>query len=69
MATEMLRNPHIFYGLSHMKAQFMVSARFSFDNSFLLSFEKNPVFGPSIREVVHILTVTTSIALNMLTII
>ena len=44
MAIEMLRDPRIFYGLSHMKAQFMVSARFVFANSFLVSIERNDLY-------------------------
>ena len=40
MATKMLRNPHIFYSLSHINAQFMVSARFLINNFFLVTLEK-----------------------------
>ena len=39
MATKMLRKPNIFYSLSHIKAQFMVSARFLIDDFFLVSLE------------------------------
>ena len=39
MTAKMLIKPHIFYGLSHMKAQFMVSERFLFEKF------KSSVFG------------------------
>ena len=41
MATKMLRNPHIFYGLSQINVQFVVSARYLIVNSFLVSLERN----------------------------
>ena len=45
MATEMLRKPHIFYSLlSHITIQFMVSARFLFDNFFLVPLERNDLY-------------------------
>ena len=37
-----VKKPHIFYGLSHMK--FKVSARFLFDNDFLVSSNKNHLY-------------------------
>ena len=44
MATKMLRKPHIFYSLSHINAQFMVSERFLIDNFFLVSLERNDLY-------------------------
>ena len=44
MVAKMQRKPSICYGLLHMKALFMVSARFLFDNFFLVSLERNDVF-------------------------
>ena len=45
MATKMLRKPYIFYSLSHINAQFMVSARLSIDNFFTCVFGKKlPLF-------------------------
>ena len=35
MTTKMLREPHIFYSLSHINAQLMVSARFIIHDFFL----------------------------------
>ena len=40
MAAKMERNSHVFYGLSHMKAQFMVSGRFLLYNFFEVSLEE-----------------------------
>ena len=41
IATKMLRTPHIFYSLSHIKAQFMVSSIFLIDNFFIVTLERN----------------------------
>ena len=43
-ATKMLRKPHIFYSLSHIKAHIMVSARFLIDDFFLVSLERNYLY-------------------------
>ena len=40
MATKMLRKPHIFYIMSQMNAQFVVSARFLIDHFFIVSLGK-----------------------------
>ena len=40
IAIKMLRKPYIFYSLSHINAQFILSARFLIDNFFLVSLEK-----------------------------
>ena len=72
MATKMLRKPHIVYILSHIKAQFMVSARFLIDDFFPLSLERNDLyltFKFKTSAVFYVFTVTTSILLKMLTII
>ena len=44
MTIKMLRKPHIFYSLSHINAQFMVSARFLIDNFFLVSLESDNLY-------------------------
>ena len=41
MATKILRQPHIFYSLSQINAQFVVSAKFLIVNIFLVSLEGN----------------------------
>ena len=43
MSTKMLRKHHIFYSLSHMKAQFMFFARFLIDIFFVFG-KKLPLF-------------------------
>ena len=40
IASKMLGKPHIFYSLSHINPQFMVSARLLIDNFFLVFLEK-----------------------------
>ena len=40
MAAKMVIKPRIFYGLSHMKAKFMVSVRFVFEKFILSVFGK-----------------------------
>ena len=45
MAAEILIKPCIFYGLSHMKAQFLVSVRILFEKFILSVFgKKRPLF-------------------------
>ena len=44
MATKMLRKPHIFYSLSHIEAQFVVSARFLIVNFFMGFLERNDLY-------------------------
>ena len=72
MATKMLRKPHIFYSLSQINAQFVVSARFLIVSFFRVSFERNDlylIFRSKTSAVFYVFTVTISILLNMLTII
>ena len=72
MANKMLRKPYIFYSLSQINAQFVVSARFLIVNIFFVSLEKNDIYLTLISEtsvVCYVFTVTISILLNMLTII
>ena len=72
MATKILRKTYIFYSLSHINAQYMVSARFLMGNLFLVSLEKNVLylsFRSKTSAVFYVFTVTISILLNMLTII
>ena len=68
----MLRKPHIFSNLSHIKAQFMVSTIFLFDKLFLVFLERNYLyltFKSNTSAVFYVFTVTINILLNMLTII
>ena len=44
MATKMLRKPHIFYSLSQINAQFVVSARFLIVNFVHVSLERNDLY-------------------------
>ena len=44
MATKMLIKPHIFYSLSQINAQFVVSVRFLIVNFFLVSLERNDLY-------------------------
>ena len=72
MATKMLRKPHIFYSLSQINAQFVVSARFLIVNFIIVSLERNNLyltFRFKTSAVFYVFTVTISILLNMLTII
>ena len=72
MATKMLRTPHIFYSLSHIKAQFMVSARLLTDDFFLVSLKRNDLhltFKSKTSAVLYVFTATISKLLNMLAII
>ena len=72
MAAKMLIKPHIFYRLSHMRAQFMVSVRFLFEKFISSVFGKKwPLFDLQIQYVRRFLifTVTIIIPLNMLKII
>ena len=61
-----------FYGLSHMKAQFIVSARFLLYTFLVVSFEINNLyltFKYNISVVFYICIVTVRIPLNTLTLI
>ena len=44
MASKMLREPYIFYSLSQINAQFVVSTRFFLINFFLVSLEINDLY-------------------------
>ena len=44
MATKMIRNPHFFQSVSHINAQFMVSARFVIDKFFLVFLGRNYLY-------------------------
>ena len=68
IATKIFRKKHIFYSLSHMNAQFVVSAKFLIDNFFLVPLERNDLHLQDIRRF-YVLSVTISLLLNMLTII
>ena len=70
--TKMFEKPHIFYSLSHIKAQFMVSERFLIDNLLIVFWERNYLyltFKSKTSDVFDVFTVTISIFLNILTII
>ena len=70
--TKMFGKPHIFYSLSHIKAQFMVSERFLIDNLLIVFWERHDLyltFKSKTSDVFNVFTVTISIQLNMLTII
>ena len=70
MATKMLRKPHIFFSLSQIKAQFVVSAIILIVNFCLVSLERNDfylTFRSKTSAVFYVFTI--SILLNMLTII
>ena len=72
MDTKMLRKPHIFYGLSHIKGQFMVSAIFLFHNFYFIILERNDLyltFKSKTSAVFDVFTATVSILLNLLRII
>ena len=67
----MLRKLHIFYGLSHIKGQCMVSAIFLLNFFFLVSLERNDLYltlKSKTSAVFDVFTVTISILLNMVTI-
>ena len=67
MANKILGKPHIFYSLSHIKAQFMVSEKKLIDNFFLISLEINDLyltFKSNTSTVVDVFTVTISIQLT-----
>ena len=67
VTTKMLRKPHSFYSLSHINAQFMVSARFLIDNFFLVSLEIDDLyltFRFKTSAVFYVFTVTIGILLN-----
>ena len=52
MAVKMIKKPRIYYGLSHMKAQFMVSVRFLFEKFISSVFgKKSPLFDLQIQYV------------------
>ena len=58
------------YSLSHMKAQFMFSARFLIDNFFVVSLERNYLyltFKSKVSARFSVFTATKSILLNKLT--
>ena len=44
MATKVLRKPHIFYSLSQINVQFVVSLRFLIINFFIVSLERNDIY-------------------------
>ena len=44
MASKMLKKTHIFYSLSQINAQFVVSARFLIGHIFLVSLERNDLY-------------------------
>ena len=63
MATKMRRKPHIFYSLSHIKEQVMISERFIIYNCFLVSLERNDLyfnFKCSTSAVFDVFTATTT---------
>ena len=71
MAIQFFRKCQFFYSLSHINAQFRVSAIFSFGNFFLLSLERHDLyltFRFKTFAVFYVFTVTISILLNVLTI-
>ena len=72
MVTKMLRKPHMFYSLTQINAQFVVSARFLILNFVLVSLKRNDLyltFRSKTSAVFYVFTVTIGILLNMLTII
>ena len=75
MVTQMLRKPHIFYSLSQLNAQFVISAIFFIVNFFLVSLQRNALYLTLRSKTSAVLFCfyrhykLISILLNMLTII